>query len=290
MDTRVHKDAGLSELRELEEEVRERPTLRAFVRVIVAMAVRPLRTPAGVVLASAILLIVAWGNHGTVSWLHSLWSGWNPTGDPQQRTRIIPGLPWDQELLSFVAGTVLLVVIPCLIIKLVLKRDLRDFGLGLPPRNRLRLSLFAAGVLLVAILPPFLLATQDPEMRATYPLYRGPLEGWDFVAYELAYGLFFLVIEFVFRGYLLLGLFRMRDRDASPEAPGERGPLLFGYYAIYLAMLSYTAWHLGKPTPELLGTLFWGPVAGGVVILTRSIWPLVIVHWLANVVLDLLLK
>jgi membrane protease YdiL (CAAX protease family) len=52
-------------------------------------------------------------------------------------------------------------------------------------------------------------------------------------------------------------------------------------------MLSYTAWHLGKPVPELWGTLVWGILAGTVVLATRTVWPVIIVHWLLNVFMDL---
>jgi len=34
----------------------------------------------------------------------------------------------------------------------------------------------------------------------------------------------------------------------------------FGRYALMIQMLSYTAWHLGKPLPELWGTVVWGLV------------------------------
>lgn len=36
---------------------------------------------------------------------------------------------------------------------------------------------------------------------------------------------------------------------------------MFGYYAILISMLSYTAWHLGKPSLELFSTLIWGRAA-----------------------------
>jgi membrane protease YdiL (CAAX protease family) len=52
-------------------------------------------------------------------------------------------------------------------------------------------------------------------------------------------------------------------------------------------MLAYTAWHLGKPLPELWGTLVWGPAASAIVLATHSIWPIVLVHWLLNVWMDL---
>jgi membrane protease YdiL (CAAX protease family) len=54
-------------------------------------------------------------------------------------------------------------------------------------------------------------------------------------------------------------------------------------------MLSYTAWHLGKPLPELWGTLVWGLAAGAVALASQSIVPIILVHWLLNVWLDLLI-
>ena len=284
------RDGGLRALLDLSERVRRAPTLSGFLRLIARVVARPLRDVPGMVLAAAIVLIVLWGPNGGLALVGELWDGWRPFEDPAGRPSVIPGIPWDQEWLAFAAGFVLLVLVPCALITFVFHHDLRDYGLGLPARNRVRLSVFSALFLLVASLPAFLLSTGDEGMQATYPLYRGSLEGWDFVVYELGYVLFFIAIEFMFRGFLLLGLFSSKDRDAAPEAAGERGPLLFGYYALFVAMLSYTAWHLAKPTPELLGTLVWGPVAGAVVLLTRSIWPVVAVHFALNVVLDLILR
>jgi hypothetical protein len=256
-----------------EESVREHPTLRGFLALIWQVVRRPLDHPAGVILASSAVLFVAWGASGELGWLGGLSDGWRPGADPAGRGEVIPGIPWDQEWICFAAGFVLLVLIPCAIAKVGFHHDLRAYGLGLPDRNRMRLALFSATFLLLAAVVPFLFATGDEGMNATYPLYRGPLDGWDFVIYEAGYVLFFVTIEFVFRGLLLLGLFPA-----------------FGYYALFIAQIAYTLWHLDKPTPELVGTLVWGPVAGAVVLLTRSIWPIVAVHFALNVLLDLLLR
>ena len=98
--------------------------------------------------------------------------------------------------------------------------------------------------------------------------------------------LFFISIEFIFRGYLLFGLASTRDIDVPGMRAGVAGPLFFGKYAILVQMLSYTAWHLGKPLPELWGTLAWGLAAGATAYAVRSIWPVVLSHWLLNVFLD----
>ena len=52
-------------------------------------------------------------------------------------------------------------------------------------------------------------------------------------------------------------------------------------------MLSYTAWHLGKPLPELWGTVIWGLAAGATAYAIRSLWPIILAHWLLNVFLDI---
>lgn len=62
---------------------------------------------------------------------------------------------------------------------------------------------------------------------------------------------------------------------------------LAGRLRVALSALSYTAWHLGKPIAELWGTLVWGITAGTVALASRSIVPIIIVHWLLNVFLDL---
>jgi hypothetical protein len=266
----------------------ERPGVRTVLKLIYNGLARLFHDPIGMILGSAFVLLMLWGPHGKIDLLPLVWGGWHgPGSDPATRAHIIPGVPWDQEWLSFLAGFALVVLVPIVLIKLVYRQDLRDYGLGLPPKDRRGLALLSAAILLIVSLPAFYLGTRDPGMRATYPLYRGPFGGvGQFALYEAGYLLFFVAIEFVFRGYLLFGLYQARDRDALPGTHGIPGPFVFGYYASLISMLSYTAWHLGKPVPELWGTLVWGIATGTVVLASRSIWPVVVVHWVLNVFLD----
>ncbi len=266
----------------------ERPGVGTVLKLIYNTVVRLFHDPIGMVLGSTFILLMLWGPQGTLNLVPLVWSGWHgPGSDPSTRARVIPGVPWDQEWLSYLAGFVLVVLVPILLIKFIYRQDLRDYGLGLPERDRWGLALLSATMLVVVSLPAFYLSTRDPGMRATYPLYRGPFASVGaFAVYEAGYLLFFVAIEFVFRGYLLFGLFHARDRDALPGTNGVPGTFVFGYYAILISMLSYTAWHLGKPVPELWGTLVWGLATGTVVLATRSIWPVVAAHWLLNVFLD----
>ena len=266
----------------------ESPRLLTVFKLLYNSLVRLFHDPIGMILGSAFFLIMLWGSHGKFDLLTWLWSGWQgPGSNPAARAHILPGIPWDQEWLSYLAGFVFVVVIPILLIKFVYRQDLRDYGLGLPSRDRWGLALLSAVILFVSSLPLFYLSTRDAGMRALYPLYRGPFATvGQFVLYELGYFPFFVAIEFIFRGYLLFGLQGARDREALPGVRGIQGPLVFGYYAILISMLSYTAWHLGKPIPELWGTLVWGIATGTIVLATRSIWPVVVVHWMLNVFLD----
>ncbi len=269
----------------------EGPSLKTLLKLIYNTLAWLFHDPAGMVLGSTFLLLMLWGPHGNLELLGLVWKGWGgPGSSTVGRVPIIPGVPWDREWISFGGGMILLVLIPILLIKLVYKQDLRDYGLGLPSKDRWGLALLSAAVLLVLSLPAFYVGAHDPGMRATYPLYRGAFGGMvPFLIYEAGYLCFFVVIEFIFRGYLLFGLFNLRDQEAPPGVVGVPGPLVFGYYAIFISMLSYTAWHLGKPMPELWGTLVWGIAAGTVVLATRSILPIIAVHWLLNVFLDLLI-
>lgn len=201
---------------------------------------------------------------------------------------LIPGLPWDYEALSFWGGLALVVGLPILLIKLWFKEPLSDYGLGLPPKERRGFALVATLILIVALLGPFWVGAQDADMQATYPFYQAfrahPPSVATFIVYQLTYLPFFIAIEFIYRGFLLFGfsdkaLVRDIHSTATPT-PLHRG-------AFVLSMLSYTAWHLGKPVPELWGTPLWGLLAGAIAWHSRSIWPVVAAHWLLNVWLDL---
>jgi hypothetical protein len=243
----------------------------------------------GQIIGSAFFLLMLWGYHGNLELLNFIVPGWvGPGVDIGTRPQIIPGVLWDNELISFWGGAILVVVIPILLIKFVFRQKLADYGLGLPPEGRRKLALTSFLGLTLICIPAFLVATNDAGMRATYPFYRPFPTTASFILYELTYLPFFIAIEFIFRGYLLFGLAGVRDLDARVRRTeaGVPGAFYFGKYALLIQMLSYTAWHLGKPLPELWGTLFWGLAAGVLAYITRSIWPVVASHWLLNVFFD----
>ena len=240
---------------------------------------------------TAILLIMLWGQHGNLEVLRLVLRGWVGQGSTpaQGRELLIPGLPWDQEWISFFAGALLLVVVPCALIHFGFHERLRDYGLGGPKPGQGAFTLASALVLALFAYPSMYFASRYESMAALYPFFRSFSSPADFVVYELGYFAFFLAIEFMFRGYLLLGLYGAHQPGGVWHAREGNDPPLLNHYSILVSMLSYTAWHLGKPNPELWTTPIWGIVAGSIVLRSGTIWPVVLIHWSMNVLLDFLL-
>lgn len=266
------------------------PTIPVLLRLIWRSLASALSTTRGKVMFSTFLVIMVWGQHGRLELLGLILPWWKGPGEAAycdtyftaarcDRPTLIPGIGWDLELVSFSIGFLLLVVVPCILIRMWLKEPLAAFGLAPPRRERRHLAVLGFMLLTVISLPAFLLAAHQPSMVAVYPFYRH-FNGWlDFCLYEVMTILFYAAIEFVFRGYLLFcgGRYEARYTQTAGSFPR---------FALLLQMLSYTAWHLGKPMPELWGTLLWGIAAGAIVYACRSVWPVLASHWLLNVIMD----
>ena len=225
-------------------------------------------------IALATLALMLWGQHGSapiLGWLDPRYVG--PGSDPSVRPSLIPGVPWDDELVSFVFGALVCVALPAAAIKLWRRESLADYGLGLPPAGERRFAALAFCAIVVVFAVPFGLGARTPAMVDLYPLYRGPLPTGEFIAYECAYLLFFVALDGVLRGILLFGL--------SP--PGGALPAL----GIAVETMVQATWHLGKPPTEAWTSPIWGLVAGYVAYRARSVWPVLSAHWLLNVLIDL---
>jgi len=180
------------------------------------------------------------------------------------------------------------VVIPILIIKFRFKQPLADYGLGLPGKVE---GYWHGGPFLtitLVVLPFFVLGARDANVQKLYPFYRPFSSVGQFLLYELTYLPFFIAIEFIFRGTCFSG-WPVCATTKSGWCDGLPGIFYFHRYALLIQMLSYTAWHLGKPLPETWGAVVWGwrPVPQRMQ--CGSIWPIVLSHWLLNVLLDALI-
>ncbi len=153
------------------------------------------------------------------------------------------------------------IAIPVIVVKVVLRERLRDFGLRLRGAFDdwwLYLLLFAV------MIPVVLVIAGSDHFQATYPFYRlqagEPL--WPrMVEWELLYVSQFIGLEFFFRGFMVQGT---RDR--------------FGHYSVYAMMVPYVMIHFGKPMPETIGAIIAGLVLGSLALRTRSIAGGIAIH------------
>jgi hypothetical protein len=126
--------------------------------------------------------------------------------------------------------------------------------------------------ILVIVAPLVLIASFEQSFRDYYPVYKryvvtddvNPtnLPTWMFaLGYELAYGMDFFNVEFLFRGVLVIGVSQVIGKEAI------------------LPMVSvYCFLHFGKPMGECISSIFGGYILGVVAYYTRNIWGGVIVH------------
>jgi len=147
------------------------------------------------------------------------------------------------------------VIIPVLVIKVVLRERLRDYGLKL--RGMLRFWWLYAAMYLV-ILPAVIIVSYTESFQNTYPFYRlqpdDPM--WPrFWIWQCFYALQFVSLEFFFRGFIVHGTKRQ-----------------LGIYSIFVMMIPYCMIHFGKPLPETLGAIIAGLVLGFMSLKTHSIW------------------
>ena len=196
---------------------------------------------------------------------------------PGQRTffvgqlapRLLPGedpatAEWWGQLYQFAAACLLFLVLPVALLKLWARERLAELGLGLGDVRFGFGIVVPLGLLLVSLPAGWLAATQ-PDFLAEYPMAKlAGATARNFAVYQLAYGLlYYVAYEAFFRGMLQLGL--GRRIGALP--------------AILVQTAITTLLHIGKPPGEIWSALLAGFLFGLVVIRTRSVWPLVIVHW-----------
>lgn len=172
---------------------------------------------------------------------------------------------------AFLLSLVLLGVIPALVVKPLLQAKPWELGLGFGD-SKFGLIMLAVGTP-VAVAAAFV-GSGSPAMAAEYPLGSGLTRSAAvFVPYVLCYGIYYLGFEYLYRGYLLLGL--------AGRLGGARANLLQAVLA--------TVAHIGKPPAELISAFPASLAFGWLALRTKSIWYALVLHWIVGTVLDWLL-
>jgi len=133
--------------------------------------------------------------------------------------------------------------------------------------------------MLLIMLPFMIAASFLPSFLKQYPMYRVSTahellnipEWLTVLIYEFAYGFDFITVEFLFRGFMVIGMMQ-----------------ILGRHAVLAMAVTYCFLHTGKPLGEAISSIFGGYLLGIIAYETKSIWGGVIVHvgiaWMMEVI------
>jgi hypothetical protein len=157
-----------------------------------------------------------------------------------------------------------------LLIKFVLKENLKDFGFT---TGDYKFGLISMLLFFIVMLPVIWIVSASPAFAAAYPMGGARLKE-DIILlllYELCILVYMLGWEFLWRGYSLFGLY--------PK---------FGVYAIFIQMIPFFILHRGKPELELFASIFAGIILGVQAIRARSFIYAWLLHWLVMASVDII--
>lgn len=161
-------------------------------------------------------------------------------------------------------------VVPALLIKLILKQNLADYGFKLTGGLKnwpLYLAMF------VFMLPIIYICSRTPNFQTHYPFYRLSWnEGWypNLLIWELFYLLQFVGLEFFFRGFMVHGL---KEK--------------MGIQAVFIMVIPYCMIHFGKPFPECLGSIIAGLILGYLSFKNNSVMLGIVIHYSVAISMDI---
>lgn len=160
-------------------------------------------------------------------------------------------------------------IIPAVFAKFILKIELKELGLKVGNYKEGLVMTFT--VIFVAI--PFLwIASKNSSFISEYPLALKVVElKRIFIIYEIAYLLYYIGWEFIFRGFLQMTL---KERFGIPGA-------------IMVQTFVSCIMHIGKPAGELWMSIPAGIIFGIMTFKTGSILYALIAHWSIGVILDI---
>jgi len=165
-----------------------------------------------------------------------------------------------EYLFWFIGDFITYFVLPFIIIKLLLKEKISEYGFTLGDKKTgLKISL----IFLLVMLPIIWFVSSMPEFSIKYPHLQSAKESWTLLLiFEAGMLLYMFAWEFIWRGFMLFGL---KEK--------------FGYYAIFIQMIPFVILHNGKPDIETFSAILGGLALGVLAFRTRSFLYGVIVHF-----------
>jgi uncharacterized protein len=167
-----------------------------------------------------------------------------------------------------VSNVFLLGVIPLLVVKLLLRESLADYGVRL---GNVKFAAICCALVTPLIIWIGYLSAQSPAFQAVYPLNPVARQSGAALAWYLVGQLFWYAAwEFHFRGFLQHGL----EKSSSLTT------------AIWIQTLASVVAHFGKPGAEIFASIAGGLLWGALAWRTRSILSGIFQHWLLGATLD----
>jgi membrane protease YdiL (CAAX protease family) len=164
----------------------------------------------------------------------------------------------------------LLILVPVLLIKLVFKEKLSNYGVQFADgKFGAIFILIAFPIVMFSMIP----VSHDPQYQALNPMYPDAGKSIPvFILYALIYGLYYIGWEFFFRGFMLFGL-REKFGDV---------------FAILIQVFPSCIAHIGRPEGEMISSILAGLVFGYLALRSRSLWYVLILHWFIGLGCDVL--
>lgn len=188
-------------------------------------------------------------------------------------------LPYQVQLWGFKVAINLMsfftVLLPILVFYISYERN-DVSGYGLTPKN---FDVRPYFLILALMLPVIITVSFQESFLRQYPMYLiseahnflGIPEWLTVGIYEFAYGLDFITVEFLFRGFFVVGMTSILGRGT----------------VLSMAVI-YCSLHFGKPLAEAISSIAGGFILGVIAFETRSIWGGIIVHigiaWMMEIV------
>jgi membrane protease YdiL (CAAX protease family) len=205
------------------------------------------------------LILTVWKYYGSVgSYNRSLAKSFVLFSDPAQTA----------EYFHFASAFLMLGLLSLLIIKVVFKENLLDYGLGLGDwKFGLKALALLAPILILSTYP----SSKMPDFRLEYPFFKNAgLTPLKFFNHASAYMFYYIGWEIFFRGLMQFGLRRT-----------------FGdWNTILVQTIASCLVHIGKPDGEIFSSILGGIAWGVIAFRTNSIWYVFLMHWLLGVSLD----
>ncbi len=164
-----------------------------------------------------------------------------------------------EYLYWFIGDFITFFIFPVLIIRLFLKEKLSNYGLRI---GDYKVGLKITLVFILIMLPLLWFASSSDAFANVYPHLTSAKQSWQiFLIYELGLLIYMIAWEFVWRGYMLFGLYEK-----------------FGLYSLFIQMIPFVILHNGKPMLETFGSILAGLALGILALRTKSIFYCVLAH------------